>query len=186
MTPQKSAARVQLTTGAVTGADVIRSRKTLGELAGIFADETARAAMDPDTPVYDVVCRQTVPEGTPGGLFFGTSIVHPGKVGEEYFMTKGHFHLRREAAEYYWGISGRGLLLFADDAGDCRAECVEPGSLHYIPGHTAHRLVNTGEEDLVVGACWGADAGHDYGALTREGFPVLALEQDGQLVLAEK
>ena len=27
-----------------------------------------------------------------GELMYGISIVHPGKVGEEYFMTKGHFH----------------------------------------------------------------------------------------------
>ena len=27
-----------------------------------------------------------------GELLNGISIVHPGKVGNEYFMTKGHFH----------------------------------------------------------------------------------------------
>jgi glucose-6-phosphate isomerase len=183
---EKSPARTELTTGQVTGTDVLYSRKTLGQLAGVFADEAARSAMDPDTVVYEVLSRQTVPEGTPGGLFFGTSILHPGKVGDEYFMTKGHFHQRREAAEYYWGISGTGVLLLSDEAGRCTAQAVEPGSLHYIPGCTAHRLVNTGAEDLVVGACWGSDAGHDYGALAGEGFPVRVVERGGRAVCEER
>ena len=29
-----------------------------------------------------------------------------------------------------------------------------PGSVHYIPGNTAHRLINTGEEILSVSTCW--------------------------------
>ena len=184
---EKAAARTDLRTGAVFGEKVRHSTKRLGQLAGLFADETARAAMDADVAVYDVEWHEPAPEGTPGGLFFGTSTVHPGKVGEEFFMTRGHLHLRREAAEYYWGVSGSGLLLLADEAGDCRAEIVEPGSLHYIPGRTAHRLVNTGAEDLVVGACWGTDAGHDYGqpdealfgarVLDRAGTPTLVPER---------
>jgi glucose-6-phosphate isomerase len=101
-------------------------------------------------------------------------------------MTKGHFHRRREAAEYYWGIAGSGVLLLLDEAGNCTAQAVEPGSLHYIPGFTAHRLVNTGSEKLVVGACWGSDAGHDYGALTTEGFPVRVVERRGEAVCEEK
>ena len=66
MNIEKSPARTELTTGQVTGTDVLYSRKTLGQLAGVFADEAARSAMDPDTVVYEVLSRQTVPEGTPG------------------------------------------------------------------------------------------------------------------------
>jgi len=36
-----------------------------------------------------------------GELLFGVSIVHPGKVGNEFYMTKGHFHTVLETAEIY-------------------------------------------------------------------------------------
>lgn len=37
----------------------------------------------------------------PGDIAFGTSIVYPGTVGGEYFMTNGHFHTILETAEVY-------------------------------------------------------------------------------------
>lgn len=94
-------------------------------------------------------------------------------------MTRGHFHEKREAAEYYWGISGNGLLLLMDEDRSHRVEAVSPGSLHYIPGWTAHRVVNTGDEPLRFGACWPADAGHDYDTIARDGFSARIFCRDG-------
>lgn len=182
---EPASARFDGAAGTLSGADVLYSEKRLSQLPGIFADREAFAAMDPDAVVYRVAAHQTVAEGTAGGLFFGVSTVCPGRVGDEYFMTKGHLHRRRECAEYYWGISGRGLLLLQSADGVCRAEAVEPGSLHCIPGFTAHRLVNVGEEDLAVGACWSADAGHDYAALEGSGFALRAVCREGKPVLVK-
>ena len=106
-----------LARGALAGEAVETSRRTLGELAGVFADEAARAAMPPETLVYQVQRHRAVPEGTEGGLYFGTSFVEPGTVGDEYFMTKGHFHERRDRGEYYWCIAGRGVLVLSEFAG---------------------------------------------------------------------
>ena len=39
---------------------------------------------------YEVSSFLPEQEGTPGGLYFGITYLHPGKVGNEYFMTKGH------------------------------------------------------------------------------------------------
>ena len=82
-------ARLDLDTGAITGA-VKQSERRIGDLADVFADEAARAAMDPQTVVYRVQMHDAEKEGTPGGLLFGTSIVLPGKGGKEDFMPKGH------------------------------------------------------------------------------------------------
>ena len=71
---------LNLETGAITGA-VKQSERRIGDLAGVFADEAARAAMDPQTVVYRVQMHDAEREGTPGGLLFGTSIVLPGKDG---------------------------------------------------------------------------------------------------------
>ena len=182
---QKCLTAYDLVTGALTGECTSHSKKKLSQLAGVFGNKAAFEAMDGEQLVYEVVSHTAVSEGTPGGLFFGTSTIHPGKVGDEYFMTKGHFHNRRETAEYYWGISGTGVLLLMDEKEHTWAEQVEPGSLHYIGGHIAHRLVNTGEKDLVVGACWPSDAGHDYGSIETAGFPMRVVCRDGKAVLEE-
>ncbi|MDE8722618.1 glucose-6-phosphate isomerase family protein, partial [Alistipes putredinis] len=34
-----------------------------------------------------------------GDLAFGTTILYPGIIGNEYFMTKGHFHTILDTAE---------------------------------------------------------------------------------------
>ena len=175
--------RVDLMNGHLSGAGVSDSRRLLGDMAGVFADEAARAAMDGGTVVYEVQSHACVPEGTAGGLLFGTSNVMPGQVAGEYFMTKGHFHQKREAAEYYWCIQGRGALILMDEAGKCWLESMEPGTLHYIPGRVAHRLANTGTEVLRVGACWPSDAGHDYAAIARDGFTARLMAVNGVPVL---
>ena len=48
---------------------------------------------------------------TPGDIAFGTTVIYPGKVGREYFMTKGHFHEILDTAEIYYCLSGQGYLL---------------------------------------------------------------------------
>lgn len=166
--------------GVLAGKNVSSSARHLGELGGVFENEAARAAMDQDEVVYHVQSHMAVPEGTSGGLFFGISNVMPGQVDGEYFMTKGHFHARRETAEYYWCISGEGALILMDEEGNCRMEKMERGTLHYIPGRIAHRLANTGKEVLKVGACWPSDAGHDYDSIARSGFTARLKEVNGK------
>lgn len=171
-----AASTVDAVSGHLTAqAGIISSTKLLSALEGVFADKAAWEAMPQDTPVYAVEMLKDESEGTPGGLFFGTSFIFPGTVGNEYFMTKGHFHEKRECAEYYWGIAGEGLLLLLQEDGTVRAERVERGSVHYIAGFVGHRLVNTGDTTLTVGACWPSDAGHDYGSIAQSGFPVRAV-----------
>ena len=41
-----------------------------------------------------------------GELLHGISIVHPGKIGDEYHMTKGHFHTIRGTGEIYYCLQG--------------------------------------------------------------------------------
>jgi glucose-6-phosphate isomerase len=169
--------------GRLLGDAVQRQVRTIGDLGGVFADEAARAAMDGGRLVYEVELYLPEPEGTLGGLFWGTTRIAPGRVGDEYFMTKGHFHRQRDRAEYYRGVSGEGVLILMDEQRRWRAERMRPGSLHYIPGFTAHRVANTGEDDLLFEACWPADAGHDYATIADHGFSVRLLCRDGKPVL---
>ena len=165
------------------GSEVISSTKFLGDLKGVFEDEQAFQKMKQDRVAYKVDAFLPVDEGTEGGLFFGLTHLYPGKVGDEFFMTRGHFHSVENRGEFYWGTEGEGLLLLMDKAGKTRAEHMVPGSLHYIPGYTAHRVVNTGEQILRFGACWPSDAGHDYETIASRGFSARVKEVDNLVEL---
>ncbi|HEY1113867.1 MAG TPA: glucose-6-phosphate isomerase family protein [Chitinophagaceae bacterium] len=156
--------------GQLSGQGVRRDCKRLADLEGVFGDTAGFRQMDGSQIVYEVDSWLPVAGGTEGGLFFGLTHLYPGMVGDEYFMTRGHFHAVENRAEYYWGIEGEGLLLLMDKDRHTRAERMTPGSLHYIPGYTAHRVVNTGSAILRFGACWPSDAGHNYEAIAAAGF----------------
>lgn len=178
--PAPPAVLIDPASGALSGTAVTEAVRRISDLAGLFADEAARRALPQDQLAYRVQSHLPVAEHTAGGLFFGVTMLEPGLVGGEYLMTKGHFHGRREAAEYYWCVRGEGLLLLMNEQRRCRAEHMRPGSLHYVPGRTAHRTINIGAETLCVGACWPADAGHDYATIAAHGFSARVLCVDGR------
>ena len=169
-----------LTEGTLKGKQVIDSKKTIAQLKNIFTDEEARSKMDQNKIVYQVQAFLPVQQGTEGGLFFGTTWIEPGTVNEEYFMTHGHFHKLSDRAEYYWGIRGEGALILMKRDRSSRAELMHAGSLHYIPAHTAHRVVNTGSTQLVFSACWPSDAGYDYEEIIKNGFSCRLLNKNGK------
>jgi glucose-6-phosphate isomerase len=135
--------------------------------------------MDPDQEVYRVRWWSPVSPGSEGGLFWGVTILRPGKVGDEYFMTHGHFHANQISSEYYTPVSGKGLLIRMDEQRATWAEEMSPGTLHYIRGEHAHRVVNIGPEPLVFWACWSSNAGYDYGAIRERGFGARVVERNG-------
>ncbi|MGK7397423.1 MAG: glucose-6-phosphate isomerase family protein [Candidatus Cyclobacteriaceae bacterium M3_2C_046] len=170
--------------GDLIGEPVQQTARRLKDLAGVFKNEEARTKLDQEQLVYEVQAFFPVPEGKQGGLFFGNSTIYPGRVGQEYYMTKGHFHAMIDRAEYYWCIEGEGVLILMDQNRKTWGEKMNPGSLHYIPGKIAHRVANTGTSRLRFGACWPADAGHDYESIAREGFGarLLAINETPTLV----
>ena len=78
--------------------DVIPSRydnhiqRRLSALHGQFLDQASYEQMldQEDSLLYEVY--EIHRPQTAGELLTGISILHPGKVGREFFMTKGHFH----------------------------------------------------------------------------------------------
>ena len=97
-------------------------------------------------------------------------------------MTHGHRHAILDRAEFYATVVGRGKLVLCDAEGKRWYEDMSPGSLHYIAGHVAHRVVNIGDVSLRFMACWPADAGHDYDLSKGRGFGARVLERDGKPV----
>ncbi|WP_165021652.1 MULTISPECIES: glucose-6-phosphate isomerase family protein [unclassified Dysgonomonas] len=161
------------------GDKVEKSVRRMKDLKGIFQDEAAFLQIQEEKLVYEVSSFLPVKEGTPGGLYFGITYLYPGKVGDEYFMTKGHFHANIDRAEFYWGLKGEGMLIFMDEQRKVWAERMFPGSLHYIPGGIAHRVANTGNQMLSFGACWPSDAGHNYEEIAQNGFACRLVDRNG-------
>jgi glucose-6-phosphate isomerase len=115
---------------------------------------------------------------TPENLLTGTCILYPGVVGNMYFMTKGHRHVRPRA-EIYIGVSGSGILLMQNEAtGECKSEKISPNTIIYVPPRWMHRHVNVGEEPLITLFSVAADAGHDYNFVKRTPFKLGVINVD--------
>jgi glucose-6-phosphate isomerase len=169
--------------GALQGPGIQKSEKKLGQLNGIFLDRQAWQKLDPETIVYRVWWWEPVASGTEGGLFWGLTEIQPGRVGKEYFMTRGHWHVIRNRSEFYGTVSGSGKLLLRNRAGHTWWEDMTPGSLHYVAGEVAHRIVNTGGVPIRVIACWPSDAGHDYEVAGGSGFEARIIDEQGAPIL---
>lgn len=168
--------------GALSAASLVQKSTCIGDLPDVFANELARDALPADLVIYRVEMVES--SSREGELYTGVTHINPGRVGNEFFMTRGHFHARREQGEVYIGLRGCGLLLLQNEAGEAHLEEVFTGSVHIIPGYTAHRLINTGDEILSTLAVWPCTAGHDYAALP-QGFALRVVEENGEIMAKE-
>ena len=66
---------VDWTSGAIDGNGIEEKVTTIGHLSGLFLDESARRSMDQATEVYRVRFWRPVEDGTPGGLFWGATVL---------------------------------------------------------------------------------------------------------------
>ncbi|TDD65563.1 glucose-6-phosphate isomerase [Jiangella aurantiaca] len=153
--------------------------RTQEDLRGFFQADPPR----PDELVYRVM---PVPVPTENSeIQCSTTVLEPGTVGDEYYMTKGHFHAVRDRSEIYIGLAGEGCLVLATEDGRHRVEPIREGMVNYVPGGWAHRSVNVGDEPLVFFAAYVGDAGHDYATIERDGFPVLVCRGDDGPVVTD-
>ena len=151
--------------------------RRLSALRGQFLDQTTYDQMlaKEDALIYEVyeIKRPEVE----GELLMGISIVHPGKVGREFNMTKGHFHSVLETAEVYYCMQGEGYMVMENPEGDTSVEVLTPGKVLYVPPRWAHRSVCTSRQvDLVTFFAYPGNAGHDYGTIERQGFRKLVVD----------
>jgi glucose-6-phosphate isomerase, archaeal len=167
--------------GAVTPSTG-RYTKRLSELRGLYRDASALDALLATRG--DIVTYEVIEFKQPGSdLFFGTTTMYPGRVGEEFFMTRGHFHERRDRGEVYYTQSGEGLLLLESRAGETRTVDMKPGVCAFIPPDWAHRSINTGDVPLVFVWVCNPDAGHDYAEILARGMRSLVVSRDDKVAL---
>lgn len=165
--------------GTLAGAPVVQ--RHLSDLHGCFADTAAfETALKAGNPLLYTVASVEPATGS-GDLHYGVGRLMPGRVGAEYFMTKGHLHSWRDAAEIYIGLTGEGVMLLEDEAtGESRMVELRPHGVVYVPGRTAHRTINTGSAPLTYIGVYPAKAGHDYGAIAARNFRCVVVEHNGR------
>lgn len=156
-------------------------QRFLSNMKGMFTDQAAfEAQLAAENVLVYEFYDMGVPE-TAGDVAYGTSITYPGKVGDEYFMTKGHFHTVLDTAEVYYCLRGHGFMLMENPEGDWEAQELTPGKAVYVPGRYAHRSVNISpDEPLITFFAFPGHAGHDYGTIETQGFRKLIVQRDGQ------
>lgn len=161
-------------------AEGAESQRYLSELRGCFADAAAyeAALAEGDRLIYSV--SSVTPADGEGDLHYGLGMVMPGQIGAEYFLTKGHLHAWRPAAEIYIGLSGKGVMLLEhEQSGESQMVALEANGVVYVPGWTAHRTCNVGSEPLVYLGIYLARAGHDYASIAERNFRSVVINDDG-------
>ena len=149
-------------TGELAGSKPTERR--LADLRGCFADTAAYEA--------------ALTAGNP--LLYRVASVEPA-AGE------GHLHAWRPAAEFYFGLSGEGMMLLEDETtGESRLLPLRPHHAVYVPGRTAHRTMNTGTVPLTYLGVYPARAGHDYSAIAQRNFRMVIVERAGRPTMIER
>lgn len=156
-------------------------RSLIVDLKGLFAREeafdrlVAERGRDLAYEVYEFRPDRVAPHE----LVFGTSTLHAGKVGDEFFMTRGHIHTRTDRPEIYFCHAGRGVMHMEAPDGNTNPIEMTPGSVVYVPSFWIHRSVNVGEGPFITTFCYPADAGQDYDIIERSGGMRTLIVEDG-------
>ena len=161
-------------------------RRMLSNMKDMYLDNEAFEKMleKEDVCIYEFY-ELGIPE-KPSELAFGTTVLYPGKVGNEYFMTKGHFHEKLETAEVYYCTKGNGYLLMEDLDGKVEIQEMTSGISVYVPPNFAHRSINISKtEPFIMFFAFRADAGHDYKTIETKGFRKLVIERDEKPVIID-
>lgn len=172
--------RVDVAKGELAGA-TNRYVKRMADLDGLYEDrsafETLRSTMG-ETVVYEVTDYK--PSADAGDMIIGVTRMIPGKVGREYFLTRGHIHANANRPEMYYGESGRGIMLLESPAGEIRTVEIGPRTMCYVPPYWIHRSVNVGPDDLVMTFAYPADSGQDYAIIEKAGGMRSRIVDDGK------
>lgn len=153
--------------------------RKLSSMKGMYHDPKAYEAMLQDDPTVYSFYDMDVPKEA-SDLAFGTSICHPGKVGDEYFMTKGHYHEVLDTAEVYHCLQGHGMMMMETMQGEWSVKELVPGRVVYVPGGWAHRSINVGSKPFITFFVFRGDAGHDYATIEKNSFRKCLVEKNGE------
>lgn len=171
---------VSITTGMLVNGGG-HYRKTFRDLSGLYADHRAfdsLLATKADDVAYEVTSH--TPGQTVSDLIFGITRMQPGKVGREFYLTRGHIHAVGNRSEIYQVLAGRGVMQMESLDGEVRLIEMRPQDICYVPPYWIHRSINIGDSDLVMFFAYPGDSGQDYGIIERSNGLRVRVLDDGQ------
>jgi len=159
----------------------VHTIRLASSMRGHYKDAASLEALIAQSdPVHYEVFEMKIPQEV-GQLQFCISKTYPGTVGGECFMTKGHYHAVPGTAEIYLCLRGEGYMLMKLPAGESAYEKFLPGRMCYVPPFWGHRTVNTGDEPLISFCVYPGEAGHNYGDIEKERFPLRVFKRGGKV-----
>jgi glucose-6-phosphate isomerase, archaeal len=173
---------IDLIDGAMNQPDRYLARRA-SDMIGYYKDADAlQRLIASGDPLHYEVFEKDVPEEY-GQVMFCISKLQPGRVGDECFFTKGHYHTIAETAEIYLCICGTGYMAMKTAEGESVLEPMYRNRMVYVPPYWAHRSINTGSEPLISFCAYPGDAGHNYGDIATEGFPKRVFIRKGREII---
>ena len=152
----------------ISGDNINWVEKKYSDLAGLYENQAeAKENHNIAYKIADNICM----EHRDKGMYWSMTYLQPGMIDKEYNFTRGYFYVG-ECNEFYFCFQGEGHLIFWDGEKDFFVEKMYQGSVHWMPGKYARRIVNTGSEKLVVGVSWGYFERQDHERIAKEGFPL--------------
>jgi len=103
--------------------------------------------------IYEVFIKKLSP------INLALTVINPGSVDKEYYMTSGHIHLKK-TPEFYILLDGKGILLVQKDK--LKIVNLKKGEIAFIPEGYAHRLINNGKQKLKVLTIYHEDSRPNY------------------------
>lgn len=96
------------------------------------------------------------------------TVIHPGTIGKEYYMTKGHIHGANNP-EFYILLEGNGKLLIQSRS-EVKVITLKKGKITLIPKGYAHRLINPGRKKLKVLTIYSENSRPNYNVKFKKRF----------------
>lgn len=103
--------------------------------------------------IYRVYIKQV------NGLNCGLTVINKGVIGKEYYMTKGHKHIK-PSKEWYILQQGKGKQIIQNKT--AKAIELKKNKITIVPKNYAHRLANIGNKKLKVLTIYDPECGHNY------------------------
>ncbi|MBS3071831.1 cupin domain-containing protein [Candidatus Pacearchaeota archaeon] len=139
--------------------------RTLNDLKDSYYDkESVRNILNTkgNIELYKVFIRDFSP------IDLGLTVVKSGKIGKEFYFTKGHIHKNREP-EFYILLDGIGEL-FLQKGKKSKTIKLKRGEISLIPVGWAHRLINIGSNKLKVLTIYHQNSKPDYSVIFKKRF----------------
>ena len=115
-----------------------------------------------DSVIYEVYIRILPP------IQLGLTEINPGRVNKEFYMTRGHVHLKK-TPEFYILLEGNGILLM-QNSNNVKSFKLKKGEITLIPEGYAHRLINTGNKKLKALTIYQGDSMPNYNIKLKKRF----------------